>query len=93
MPLADNRYPTHAVGTAPAVWAEGKYNAVAYTDVLNSAAYGLDNPGSLMTEDGGKRRLPLPFDVVQVAVADTRGRDTHLHLTVLRTLDIDFLDH
>jgi hypothetical protein len=93
MSLADNRYPAHAVGAPPAVRAEGKYNTVTDLDLLNSAAYGLDDSCPFMTENGWKRRLPLPFDIMQVAVAYTRGPDTHLNLTDLRTLDVDFLDH
>lgn len=61
MPLTDNRYATHAVGTASAVRSEGENNTVSDPDVLNSAADRLDDPGSFMTEDGWKRRLPLPL--------------------------------
>jgi hypothetical protein len=93
MPLADNWHTTHAVGTASAVRSKGKNNAVSDLDILNSLADRLDDPGSFMTEDGWKSRLPLPFDVVQVAMANSRGGDAHLHLAGLRAFDIDLLDH
>ncbi len=61
-------------------------------DAGDSLAHHLDNPSSLVPQNGRKRRLQVSFYDMEVAVADPARRHPDHHLTVLGLLNLHVFD-
>ena len=67
-------------------------HVIAGSEIGNLLAHRFNDPGGLMAENDRRRKRHLPFNHVQIAVADAACDQTHQHLAPVRSVDINLFN-